>query len=65
MQRTALLTCVFPARSIRVNGADCGIESVLLGVVTSIGGFLFGYDTGQISGCLLYTSDAADEEFAV
>lgn len=37
-------------RSIRVNGADCGVESILLGVVTSVGGFLFGYDTGQISG---------------
>ncbi|KAF2265562.1 high-affinity glucose transporter ght2 [Lojkania enalia] len=26
----------------------------MLGVVTSIGGFLFGYDTGQISGMLLF-----------
>lgn len=41
-------------RSIRVNGADCGVEAILLGVVTSIGGFLFGYDTGQISGMLLF-----------
>jgi len=32
-------------RSIRVNGAECGIEAIMLGVVTSIGGFLFGYDT--------------------
>ncbi|KAF5025630.1 hypothetical protein F66182_2236 [Fusarium sp. NRRL 66182] len=42
-------------RSIKVNGADCGVEAILLGVITSIGGFLFGYDTGQISGMLLFT----------
>ncbi|SPJ82094.1 related to low-affinity hexose transporter HXT3 [Fusarium torulosum] len=41
-------------RSIKVNGADCGIESILLGVITSIGGFLFGYDTGQISSMVLF-----------
>lgn len=41
-------------RSIRVHGADCGVEAILLGIVTSIGGFLFGYDTGQISGLLLF-----------
>jgi SP family sugar:H+ symporter-like MFS transporter len=41
--------------SIRVNGAECGIESILLGVVTSVGGFLFGYDTGQISGMLIFS----------
>ncbi|KAF1949375.1 high-affinity glucose transporter ght2 [Byssothecium circinans] len=41
-------------RSIRVNGADCSIEAIMLGVVTSIGGFLFGYDTGQISAMLLF-----------
>ncbi|GAB1312656.1 hexose transporter hxt5 [Madurella fahalii] len=41
-------------KSIRINGADCGAEALLLGVVTSIGGFLFGYDTGQISGMLLF-----------
>lgn len=29
--------------SVRINGADCGLESILLGVATSIGGFLFGY----------------------
>ena len=33
--------------AIKVNGAECGIEAIMLGVVTSIGGFLFGYDTGQ------------------
>lgn len=42
-------------KSIRVNGADCGIEAIMLGVVTSIGGFLFGYDTGQISSMLLFS----------
>lgn len=41
-------------RSIRINGADCGVEALILGAVTSIGGFLFGYDTGQISGMLLF-----------
>lgn len=45
----------FGKMSVRVNGADCGIEAIVLGVVTSIGGFLFGYDTGQISGMLLFT----------
>ncbi|KAK5651216.1 hypothetical protein OQA88_12723 [Cercophora sp. LCS_1] len=42
-------------KSIRVNGADCGVEALILGAVTSIGGFLFGYDTGQISGMLLFS----------
>lgn len=41
-------------KSIRINGADCGIEAVVLGIVTCIGGFLFGYDTGQISGMLIF-----------
>ncbi|KAK4656458.1 hexose transporter hxt5 [Podospora pseudocomata] len=41
-------------KSIRVNGADCGVEALILGAITSIGGFLFGYDTGQISGMLLF-----------
>ncbi|KAL8761850.1 MAG: hypothetical protein Q9184_002053 [Pyrenodesmia sp. 2 TL-2023] len=40
---------------IRINGADCGLEAVFLGVITSIGGFLFGYDTGQISGMQIFT----------
>lgn len=43
-----------PHRSIKINGADCGVESIILGIMTSIGGFLFGYDTGQISGMLLF-----------
>ncbi|CAA9962239.1 High affinity glucose transporter ght1 [Pyrenophora teres f. maculata] len=41
--------------SVRVRGAECGIEAILLGVITSIGGFLFGYDTGQISGMLIFS----------
>jgi SP family sugar:H+ symporter-like MFS transporter len=40
--------------SIRVHGAECGIEALVLGAITSIGGFLFGYDTGQISSTLLF-----------
>ncbi|KAM6520225.1 hexose transporter hxt5 [Fusarium falciforme] len=40
--------------SIKINGADCGAEALLLALITSIGGFLFGYDTGQISGMLLF-----------
>lgn len=42
-------------KSIKINGADCGFEAILLGATTSIGGFLFGYDTGQISGLQLFT----------
>ena len=30
---------------ITINGAECGYEAVMLGVLTNIGGFLFGYDT--------------------
>lgn len=40
--------------SVTVNGAECGAEAILLGATTSIGGFLFGYDTGQISAMLLF-----------
>jgi hypothetical protein len=36
--------------SVRIRGAECGIEAIILGVITSIGGFLFGYDTV----CVLY-----------
>ncbi|KAF4974953.1 hypothetical protein FZEAL_8216 [Fusarium zealandicum] len=49
------ITNVVSSRSIKVNGADCGAEAILLGVITSIGGFLFGYDTGQISSMLTFT----------
>ncbi|CCF34994.1 hypothetical protein CH063_06868 [Colletotrichum higginsianum] len=41
--------------SVRINGAECGAEALMLGAITSIGGFLFGYDTGQISGMLLFS----------
>ncbi|CBX90368.1 hypothetical protein IAQ61_001866 [Plenodomus lingam] len=40
--------------SVRVRGAECGMEAIILGCITSIGGFLFGYDTGQISSMLLF-----------
>lgn len=38
---------------MRVNGADCGAEALVLAAVMSFGGFVFGYDIGQISGLLL------------
>ncbi|QPH18270.1 hypothetical protein C2857_003274 [Epichloe festucae Fl1] len=41
-------------KSIKINGADCGVEALILGATTSVGGFLFGYDTGQISAMLLF-----------
>ncbi|KAJ2900775.1 high-affinity glucose transporter ght2 [Zalerion maritima] len=41
-------------KSIKINGADCGLEALILGFLTAMGGFLFGYDTGQISGMLLF-----------
>src|ERR1051326_2979457 len=31
--------------AVKIRGAECGIEAIILGVITSIGGFLFGYDT--------------------
>jgi len=34
--------------SVRVRGEECGIEALMLGCVTSIGGFLFGYDTVRV-----------------
>jgi len=40
--------------AVKIRGAECGIEAIILGVITSIGGFLFGYDTGQISGMLIF-----------
>ncbi|KAI1334032.1 high affinity glucose transporter ght1 [Xylariaceae sp. FL0016] len=46
---------VFGKKAIVVNGAECGVEAILLGATTSLGGFLFGYDTGQISGMLLFS----------
>lgn len=41
-------------RSFKINGANCGVEALILGAITSVGGFLFGYDTGQISAMLLF-----------
>jgi hypothetical protein len=37
--------CTDDPSSIKLKGADCGFEAIMLGVITSIGGFLFGYDT--------------------
>lgn len=39
---------------MHVRGSPIGYTSVLIAVVASMGGFLFGYDTGQISGILVY-----------
>lgn len=61
-----------PGRSIKVNGVNCGVEALVLGATTSIGGFLFGYDTGLISAVLLFrdfvsrfaqTNDDGDKEW--
>lgn len=51
----------FFIRSINIKGATCGFDALLLVVITSIGGFLFGYDIGQISGILLF--DNFDSNF--
>ncbi|KAK1241272.1 hypothetical protein MKX08_001246 [Trichoderma sp. CBMAI-0020] len=45
---------MFGHRSINIKGATCGFDALLLVVITSIAGFLFGYDIGQISGILLF-----------
>ncbi|KAL7809640.1 general substrate transporter [Trichoderma aethiopicum] len=45
---------MFGNKSIKVKGTDCGFDAFFLAIITSIGGFLFGYDIGQISGVLLY-----------
>ncbi|KAG5991103.1 hypothetical protein E4U54_003957 [Claviceps lovelessii] len=59
-------------KSIKVNGVNCGVEALVLGATTSIGGFLFGYDTGLISAVLLFrdfvsrfaqTNDDGDKEW--
>jgi len=41
-------------RHFMIKGTRVGIEALILGVLTNIGGFLFGYDTGQISQILLF-----------
>ncbi|KAM3565906.1 hypothetical protein ARSEF4850_001139 [Beauveria asiatica] len=41
-------------KSITIDGAEVGVEAILLGATTSIGGMLFGYDIGQVSGILLF-----------
>ncbi|KAM6485948.1 general substrate transporter [Trichoderma sp. SZMC 28011] len=45
---------MFGDLSIKVKGADCGVDAILLAIITSIGGFLFGYDIGQISGTIVF-----------
>lgn len=41
---------------IRIYRAQYGAEALFLAVITSIGGFIFGYDIGQISGILVHSS---------
>lgn len=53
--RARILT-LFSHRKIQINGAQCGAEALFLAVITSIGGFIFGYDIGQISGILVFSS---------
>jgi len=54
----------------------CGIKLrhprfvYMISIITAVGGFLFGYDTGVIGGALLYISDEfhlspADQELVV
>ncbi|KAH8925992.1 putative HXT5-hexose transporter [Atractiella rhizophila] len=38
--------------AMNVRGASIGLEAILVGLLASVGGFIFGYDTGQISGFL-------------
>ncbi|KAL7911796.1 general substrate transporter [Trichoderma velutinum] len=45
---------MFGDLSIKVKGADCGFDALYLAVITSIAGFLFGYDIGQISGTIVF-----------
>ncbi|KAH8726239.1 monosaccharide transporter-like protein [Phaeosphaeriaceae sp. PMI808] len=40
--------------SVKIRGAECGIEAIILGCIASIRGFIFGFDTGQISSMLLF-----------
>ncbi|RFU80489.1 low-affinity hexose transporter hxt3 [Trichoderma arundinaceum] len=47
---------MFGHRSFKVNGVDCGLDALFLAIITSIAGFLFGYDIGQISGILLFNN---------
>ncbi|KAL7793008.1 general substrate transporter [Trichoderma ceciliae] len=47
---------MFGHRSIKIKGVDCGLDAIFLAIITSIGGFLFGYDIGQISGVLLFNN---------
>ncbi|KAK5988538.1 High-affinity glucose transporter ght5 [Cladobotryum mycophilum] len=48
---TAVKSCFTPPGQIsfKANGTECGIETILLGLVTSLGGFLVGYEVGQIA----------------
>ncbi|GFP57875.1 high-affinity fructose transporter ght6 [Trichoderma asperellum] len=45
---------MFGHRCITVKGANCGLDALFLVIITSIAGFLFGYDIGQISGILFF-----------
>ncbi len=47
------LRLVFANNSTIRHGAPIGKVAIMLALVASIGGFIFGYDTGQISDILL------------
>ena len=46
-------TTAYGGHHFTLHGVPIGIFSILLALLASMGGFIFGYDTGQISDILL------------